>query len=112
MGQRWDHGENTLTTLNNKTGTSGEDLHVLIKQLIAAAEPLVGKFNGHGKAAFDNFKAHADQISIDLKAGLGRVHTGQAGMEKSFATGDHTMAEEARRLMGAANFDAAKFRTA
>ncbi|QXJ24196.1 hypothetical protein AGRA3207_005471 [Actinomadura graeca] len=108
---RWDHGQETLVTLAKNTGTSGEELAGLVKQLIAAAEPLSGKFNGAGKAAFDSFKARSDQITADLKAGLTRVNVGQIGMEKAFATGDQQMADEAGRMMAAANFDGAKFRT-
>ncbi|MFD0686800.1 hypothetical protein [Actinomadura fibrosa] len=109
---RWDQGQETLITLAKNTGNRGEELAALVKALIAAAEPLSGKFNGAGKAAFDNFKAHSDQIIADLKGGLDRVNTGQVGMEKAFSTGDTEMADEAGRMMSAANFDGAKFRTA
>lgn len=109
---RWDQGQDTLVNLARNTGTSGEELAGLVKQLIAAAEPLSGRFNGSGKAAFDSFKARSDQICADLKGGLDSVHTGQIGMERAFATGDQSMADEAGRAAGAANFDGAKFRTA
>ena len=107
---RWDMGRETLTTLTQRTHGSTDELRSLIQQLISAAEPLTGKFDGGGKAAFDTFKAHADQISADLGRGLGSVNTGQAGMNKAFNTGDMTMADDTRSLMGAANFDGAKFR--
>lgn len=109
---RWDYGDQTLVTLARNTGGSAQELSALLKQLIAAAEPLSGRFNGAGKAAFDSFKARSDQITADLTAGLGSVNTGQIGMEKSFVTGDQTMADDAARNMSAANFDGAKFRTA
>jgi uncharacterized protein YukE len=111
MSGRWDHGQHTLVTLARGTQGSAQELGTLVKQLIAAAEPLAGKFNGAGKAAFDNFKAHADQITADLNAGLGSVNTGQIGMEKAFSTGDQTMADDAQSRMSSANFDAAKFKT-
>ena len=107
---RWDQGQTTLTTLARQTGTSGEELANLVRQLIVAAEPLAGKFNGAGKAAFDSFKARSDQITADLKGGLDRVNTGQIGMETAFSGGDQEMADEGQRAMGAANFDGAKFR--
>lgn len=107
---RWDMGHETLTTLTQRTHGSTGELRSLIQQLIRAAEPLVGKFDGSGKAAFDSFKAHADQISADLGRGLGSVNTGQAGMNKAFLTGDTTMADDTRSLMSSANFDAARFR--
>lgn len=110
MAGRWDMGTTTLPTLIQRTGGSVDELRSLIQQLVAAAEPLSGRFNGQGKAAFDAFKANADQISSDLGQGLGSVHTGQSGMSRAFATGDTAMAEETRSAMGAANFDAARFR--
>ena len=108
---RWDQGDTTLVTLAKNTGTSGDELAGLLKALVAAAEPLAGRFNGAGKAAFDRFKERTDLIAADLKAGLGSVNVGQVGMEKAFAGGDQTMSEEATRMMGAANFDGAKFKS-
>ncbi|NVI90732.1 hypothetical protein [Actinomadura sp. BRA 177] len=108
---RWDQGQETLVTLARNTGDRGEELAQLVRALIVAAEPLSGRFNGVGKAAFDSFKAHSDQIIADLKGGLNRVNTGQLGMEKVFATGDQEMSDEASRTMSAANFDGAKFRS-
>ncbi|TDD85595.1 hypothetical protein E1293_10845 [Actinomadura darangshiensis] len=110
-GQGWDQGTETLFTLARHTGNRGDELAALIKLLITAAEPLSGRFNGSGKAAFDRFKAHSDEITADLKGGLNRVGTGQLGMEQAFAGGDHEMADEATRSMSAAHFDQAKFRT-
>ncbi|SKA10377.1 hypothetical protein SAMN02745673_02466 [Marinactinospora thermotolerans DSM 45154] len=109
---RWDYGDQTLTTLARNTSGSSDELGSLINQLIQAAEPLAGKFNGAGKAAFDSFKARSEQITADLNAGLGSINEGQRGMESAFSTGNQTMADEAQRNMSAANFDAAKFRTA
>ncbi|SEF44128.1 hypothetical protein SAMN04489712_10131 [Thermomonospora echinospora] len=109
---RWDYGQETLVNLARNTGDRGEELAGLVKALIVAAEPLSGRFNGAGKAAFDNFKARSDQIIADLKGGLDRVNVGQVGMEQAFATGDQSMADEAGRAMSTADFDAAKFRTA
>ncbi|XVQ12485.1 DUF6507 family protein [Spirillospora sp. CA-255316] len=108
---RWDYGDQTLVTLAKNTGGSTQELATLVKQLIAAAEPLSGRFNGAGKAAFDSFKARSDQIIADLTTGLGSVNQGQIGMDKAFVVGDQTMADDAQRNAAAANFDGAKFRT-
>jgi uncharacterized protein YukE len=108
---RWDYGQETLVTLAKNTGGSTQELATLVKQLIAAAEPLVGKFDGAGKAAFDSFKARSDQITADLTTGLSSVNTGQVGMDKAFVAGDQTMMSDAQRNMASANFDGAKFRT-
>ena len=107
---RWEVGETTLATLGQNTAGSGDELSSLIQQLVQAAEPLVGKFDGAGKSAFDSFKARADEITADLRAGLGSIQVGQEGMNTAFVSGADTMADDANANMGAANFDAAKFR--
>ncbi|WP_435111461.1 hypothetical protein [Nocardiopsis synnemataformans] len=107
---RWQIGDSTLTTLSQSTGSTGDELSSLIQQLVQAAEPLAGKFDGAGKAAFDSFKLRADGITADLRAGLGSIQEGQTGMNTAFVTGDQTMADDANQSMGSANFDAAKFR--
>ncbi|GAA1901215.1 hypothetical protein GCM10009753_33650 [Streptantibioticus ferralitis] len=106
---KFDMGSTTLSTLIKHTQGSNEDLGTLIKQLIAAAQPLEGKFNGAGKAAFDAFKAQSDRITADLNSALGSILGGQGGMHKSFTTGDTQMQDDARSTMGSANFDAARF---
>ncbi|OLT28585.1 hypothetical protein BJF83_15010 [Nocardiopsis sp. CNR-923] len=107
---RWDQGDTTLVTLGQNTAGSGDELSTLIGQLVQAAEPLYGKFDGPGKAAFDSFKNRADAIAADLRAGLGSIQEGQAGMQAAFQTGTQTMTDDANQNMAAANFDAAKFR--
>lgn len=105
-------GSTTLATLSHRTQGSGDELGALIKQLIAAAQPLEGKFDGAGKAAFDNFKAHSDEVTADLNSALGAIFGGQRGMDRSFVAGETTMADETKSAMGAANFHAARFRGA
>ncbi|MGF1432119.1 hypothetical protein [Kitasatospora sp. LaBMicrA B282] len=106
---KFDMGSQTLSTLIKATQGSSGDLGTLIKQLIAAAQPLEGKFNGAGKAAFDSFKSQSDQITADLDSALNAILGGQSGMNDSFVTGDTEMSDTARSTMGAANFDAARF---
>lgn len=106
---KFDMGSTTLSTLVKQTQGSSEDLGALIRHLIAAAQPLEGKFNGTGKAAFDAFKAHSDQITADLNSALRSILGGQSGMDKSFTSGDVLMQDTARQTMSAANFDAARF---
>ena len=65
---KFDMGASTLSTLSKQTQGSSDDLGALIRQLIAAAEPLEGRFNGAGRAAFDSFKARADEITAELGA--------------------------------------------
>ncbi|MGW7303903.1 hypothetical protein ACWGIX_38900, partial [Streptomyces sp. NPDC054829] len=59
---KFDMGSTTLAELGKSTGGSVQDLGTLIGWLVQAAEPLEGKFNGAGKAAFDRFKLNADEI--------------------------------------------------
>ncbi|GDY33666.1 hypothetical protein [Gandjariella thermophila] len=106
---KFDMGSQTLSNLTRRTQGASDDLGSLIRQLIAAAEPLEGRFNGAGRAAFDNFKAHADQITADLNSALGAILGGQSGMNRAFGHGDTEMADNASSAQGSANFDAARF---
>ena len=107
---RWSFNEETMPVLQKNTSSSGEELESLLKDLISAAEPLEGKFDGEGKAAFAAFKNNSETITADLKQGLGRINQGQQEMDTAFRTGDETMADDANSDMGKANFDAAKFK--
>jgi uncharacterized protein YukE len=106
---KFDMGAQVLTALTQQTQGATDDLGTLIQQLIAAAEPLEGNFNGAGRAAFDSFKANADMITADLNGALAAILGGQAGMNQSFGQGDTEMADNATSAQGTANFDAARF---
>lgn len=102
-------GAQVLTNLTKQTSGSSEDLGTLVRRLADAAEPLQGKFNGTGRAAFDKFKSETDRIAFDLDRALGSVLTGIAGMDRSFAEGDQEMADQTRSADSSANYDAARF---
>ncbi|GGW42114.1 hypothetical protein [Streptomyces xantholiticus] len=106
---KFDMGAQTLSTLTSQSHGSSRDLGLLIRQLIQAAAPLEGRFNGAGKAAFDLFKSRADEITADLNASLAAILGGQSGMDAAFGSGDQEQDENARTQMSAANFDAARF---
>lgn len=106
---KFDMGSTTLSDLGKSTVGSVDDLGTLISWLIQAAEPLEGKFNGAGKAAFDRFKLHADEITSDLNGSLNAILGGQSGMDTAFGTGDQELEGNAHQNMGTANFDAARF---
>ena len=106
---KFDMGNATLSVLTRQTQGAGDDLGVLVRQLVAAAQPLEGVFNGGGKAAFDRFKLRADQITADLNGSLRAILGGVRGMDTAFGQGDVDMADNARSLEGAANFDSARF---
>ncbi|MCO8304504.1 hypothetical protein [Streptomyces sp. RKCA744] len=106
---KFDMGSTTLSTLGKSTMGSSDDLGALIRLLIAAAEPLEGKFNGAGKVAFDSFKLRADEISAALNGSLQSILGGQSGMDTAFATGDQEQADNAHQHIAGANFEAARF---
>lgn len=106
---KFDMGQTTLSALAKSTQGSGDDLGSLIKQLIDAATPLEGKFNGAGRAAFDSFKGRADQITVELNSALAAILGGQTGMDSAFGQGDTEMSDNARTTQQSANFDAARF---
>ena len=107
---KFDMGAQTLSTLQRDSRGASDDLGGLVRQLVQAAQPLEGKFNGAGRAMFDQFKARADQISDDLNGSLSAILGGQSGMDGAFSSGDQEQGDNARQQMAAANFDAARFR--
>ncbi|GGO53681.1 hypothetical protein GCM10012287_40910 [Streptomyces daqingensis] len=106
---KFDMGAQTLATLTSKSRGSSDDLGTLVRQLVQAAEPLEGRFNGSGKVAFDSFKSRSDEIAASLNSALSAILGGQSGMETAFGSGDQEQGDNARTQMAAANFDAARF---
>ena len=102
-------GADTLGVLTKSTSGSSDDLQVLVRQLFEAAEPLEGRFQGAGRAAFDRFKSRTDVISAELKASLDGVLGGIGGMNRSFLEGEGAMIDSTSSLEGGASFDAARF---
>ncbi|TVT48124.1 hypothetical protein FNH05_18095 [Amycolatopsis rhizosphaerae] len=106
---KFDLGAQTLGRLTSQTQSASGDLGTLVRQLIAAVEPLEGSFNGAGRQRFDMFKAHADEVTADLNSSLSAILGGQSGMDRAFHTGDTEMADHAASAVSSANFDAARF---
>ena len=106
---KFDMGASTLGNLNRETGDSHTDLGDLLKALVSAVEPLEGKFNGAGRAAFDAFKFRADDITKDLNGALASIQTGQHDMGRSFDVGDIEAGDNARHNESKAGFDKARF---
>ncbi|OEJ23019.1 hypothetical protein AR457_38110 [Streptomyces agglomeratus] len=106
---KFDMGTQVLSTLQSQSQGSSTELGLLIRQLIQAAEPLEGKFNGSGKVVFDLFKSRSDEITAALNASLAAILGGQSGMDTAFGSGDQEQGENANAQMSAANFDAARF---
>ncbi|MCE6996892.1 hypothetical protein LZG04_19085 [Saccharothrix sp. S26] len=106
---KFDMGAQTLGNLTRQTRGATEDLGGLVRQLLVAAEPLQGNFNGIGRQKFDAFKANADAITADLNGALAAILGGQSGMDSAFGQGDAEMADNAASAQSSANFDAARF---
>ena len=106
---KFDMGASTLGNLNRETGDSHTDLGDLLKALVSAVEPLEGKFNGAGRAAFDAFKFRADDITKDLNGALASIQTGQHDMNRSFNVGDIEAEDNARQQEGKAGYSQASF---
>jgi len=104
--------DDALPTLNKQTNASHADVGSLIKSLIAAVDPLVGKFEGAARVQFDDFKSRADQITVDLQNAIGAVGEGQAGMHTAFTTGTDEMMTNTRTTEGSADYSTANFRSA
>jgi uncharacterized protein YukE len=102
-------GAETLTVLTKQTSSANEDLGSVVKQLFAAAEPLQGKFNGAGRAAFDKFKGETDLIANELNAALAAVLGGIQGQNTAFITGEQQMVDETTTAQSGANFESARF---
>ena len=102
-------GTDTLGQLTKRTETSGEDLVLLVRQLVEAGEPLQGKFNGAARSAFDNFKANVDSIAAELNTSLNGVLSGISGMDRAFVESEGQMADSTRSSESSVSFDSARF---
>ena len=106
----FDMGAQTLTRLSTATSSAHDDLGANVRALYEAAAPLEGRFNGQGRAAFDRFKAHTDQIATELNAALAAVLGGIDGQNSAVIQGEQQMVEETDATHAAAPFAAAVFR--
>jgi hypothetical protein len=102
-------GAETLGQLTKQTSTATDDLGALVKELFAAAEPIQGKFNGAGRAAFDKFKGETDRIAGELNGALFAVLGGIDGQNVAFLQGEEQMVSETGSAQAGANFEAARF---
>jgi hypothetical protein len=102
-------GADTLTALGKTTAGSSDELAALVRQLLDAAEPLEGRFQGAGRSAFDRFKGRTDAISGELKASLDGVLAGIGGMNRSFLEGESAMVDQTQSMEAGSSFDAARF---
>jgi len=106
---KFDMGAHTLQQLTTQTSSAGQDLGALVRRVADAAEPLEGKFNGAGRAQFDQFKLRVDDIANNLNAALHAVLAGIQGQDKAFNDGQNNMASSTSSVQASVNFDAARF---
>ena len=102
-------GSDVLTQLSQKTGSAGDDLGALVRQLAEAAAPLEGRFDGAGRASFDRFKVEVDGIAVELNSALASVLQGISGQNQAFIEGEQQMADETQSVQSGVSFDAARF---
>lgn len=76
--------DQTLVTLGTRSQTENDDLGALVRQLVDAAEPLEGVFNGPAKSTFNNFKANTDAIATSLNNALAGIVTSIDGQNTAF----------------------------
>lgn len=106
---KFDMGNSTLATLAKGTHGSHTDLGSLVKALVAAVEPLEGKFHGQSRTSFDNFKRRADTVAGELNSSLAAILQGQGDMDTAFQTGDSEGSDNATGNEKKGNFDGARF---
>jgi len=106
---KFDMGASVLASLSQATSSASADLGSYVRRLADAAQPLEGKFNGAGRAAFDSFKARTDEIAVELNAALSAVLAGVQGQDRAFGQGDGQVADMSRQAAASVDFDAAKF---
>lgn len=93
-----------LSVMGQKTATQSDDLGDMVRRLLAAAEPLQGKFNGAAKAAFNNFKARTDEVADSLNAALAGIGVSIGEQNKAFVTADTEGSDLHRTAAGSADF--------
>ncbi len=105
----FDMGAETLGTLTTQTSSSHDDLGAQVRLLAAAADPLEGRFNGEGRAAFDAFKDASDQIAIDLNTALAAVLEGIRGQNVAYVQGEEQLVGETTSAHHGSGVEFARF---
>ena len=104
-------GAETLSQLTTATSGASDDLGGLVRELFVAAEPLQGRFNGAGRAAFDRFKADTDEIADELNAALAAVLAGIDGQNTAFVQGEQLIADGTGSAHSGSGIEFARFPT-
>ena len=107
MGAKFAMEADALGTLGQKTSTESEDLGQLVRNLVDAAAPLEGTFNGAAKTSFNRFKLRVDDVAAVLSNALVGIIESIAGQNRSFITADDEGSSVHSSAEGSAAFDAA-----
>ena len=104
MNMKFSMEEQTLVRLGQRSQTESEDLATLVGQLVEAAEPLEGVFNGPARAKFNEFKSKTDQISTSLNNALAGIVGSISGQNLAFTTAAEDGAGAHESAQAAADF--------
>lgn len=104
MATKFSMEQQTLVTLGQRTTTESDDLGQLVRDFIAAAEPLEQSFNGPARTSFNNFKTRADSISTALNTALAGIVGSIAGQNIAFVTGAEDAAAQHDSTAGAQDY--------
>lgn len=96
--------DQTLVRLGQRSQTESDDLGTLVRQLMQAAEPLAGVFNGPARARFNDFQAKTDQIANSLNGALAGIVGSIAGQNVAFNTAAEDGASAHDAAQGSADF--------
>ncbi|WOF22705.1 hypothetical protein N8K70_15115 [Microbacterium betulae] len=96
----------TLVRLGQRSETESDDLGALVRQLVDAAEPLTGTFNGPAKARFNNFKVRTDDIATALNNALVGIVGSISGQNRAFVTAAEDGASAHENAEGSSDFSA------
>ncbi len=96
--------DQTLVKLGQRSQTESEDLATLVRQLVEAAEPLEGVFNGPARAKFNEFKAKTDDISTSLNNALAGIVGAISGQNLAFVTAAEDGAGAHQSAQGSTDF--------
>lgn len=107
MNTKFSMEADALSVLGKKMVTESDDLGQLVRDLVAAAEPLEKKFNGPARAAFNRFKSRTDEISTTLNNALVGITGSIAGQNQAFVTAADEGADAHTSAEGGASFEAA-----
>ena len=105
-GTHYSMDQETLSRLGRQTEAETEELAQLVRNFIAAAEPIAHSFNGPARAAFNQFKANADAISAQLTNALIGLRESIAGQDQAFTEGMVEAAEAHKAHMSGADWSA------